>query len=229
VRVRRAEGALGVRERSPIDLAPLFGLRLRTARLDLRLPTDDEIVALARLAEQGIHPADFMPFAVAWTDGIGTASFLDDSVAYHLGAREAWRPEQWRLNFVVVAEGELIGTQGLEAENFATTRVAQTGSWLGQRFQRRGYGTEMRAAVLDLLFRGLDGQVALSGAIVGNDASARVSEKLGYESAGEGFVAPRGEPVREQRFRLAREAWDAHDRIAVEIDGLEACLPLFGL
>ncbi len=104
-----------------------------------------------------------MPFVVAWTDGIGTASFVDDFVAYHVGARESWRPEQWRLNFAVWSGDELIGTQGLEAENFATTRVAQTGSWLGQRFQGSGYGTEMRAAVLDLLFRGLGGKVATVG------------------------------------------------------------------
>ena len=35
--------------------------------------------------------------------------------------------------------------------------------------------------------------------------------------------------VREQYLRLEREAWDARDRIAVEIVGLEPCLPLFGL
>ncbi len=176
-----------------------------------------------------MHPPDFMPFQVAWTDGIGTPSFLDDFAAYHRGARESWRPEQWRLNLAVWAEGELIGTQGLEADDFAATRTAQTGSWLGQSFQGRGYGTEMRAAMLALAFEGLGARVAISGALEGNVASARVSEKLGYEHAGEGVVSPRGEPVREQRFRLTRERWASRERPPVEIVGLDPCLALFGL
>jgi RimJ/RimL family protein N-acetyltransferase len=229
LRGRRAEAAIGLRERSAIDLAPLFDLRLRTPRLELRLPTEDEIVELAHLAEQGVHPPDFMPFAVAWTDGIGTPSFLDDFATYHRGVRESWRPEEWRLNLAVWSGGELVGTQGLEADNFAATRTAQTGSWLGQQFQGRGYGTEMRAAVLALAFEALGARVATSGAIEGNVASARVSEKLGYASAGEGVVSPRGEPLREQRFRLTRERWESLEHPDVEIVGFEPCLPLFGL
>jgi RimJ/RimL family protein N-acetyltransferase len=143
--------------------------------------------------------------------------------------RESWRPEQWRLNLAVWADGELIGTQGLEADDFAATRTVQTGSWLGQRFQGAGYGTEMRAAVLALAFERLGARVANSGAVEGNIASARVSEKLGYEPAGEGFLSPRGEPVREQRFQLTRERWESLDRPPVQVEGLEACLPLFGL
>jgi RimJ/RimL family protein N-acetyltransferase len=186
-------------------------------------------VALGRLAEQGVHPPDFMPFGVAWTDAIGTPSFLEDFAAYHLGSRESWRPDAWRLNFGVWANGELIGTQGLEADNFAATRTAQTGSWLGRRFQGHGYGTEMREAVLAFVFEGLGATVANSGAVEGNAASARVSQKLGYKSAGEGVVSPRGEPLREHRFRLTREDWESRERSRVEIVGLEPCMPLFGL
>jgi RimJ/RimL family protein N-acetyltransferase len=87
----------------------------------------------------------------------------------------------------------------------------------------------MRAAVLELAFTGLGADVALSGALEGNVASARVSEKLGYEPAGEGVQSPRGQPVREQRFRLERALWEARARPPVAIEGLERCLPLFGL
>jgi hypothetical protein len=51
-----------------MEISPLFGLRLRTPRLELRLPTDDELVELRELAHAGVHPPDEMPFAVAWTD-----------------------------------------------------------------------------------------------------------------------------------------------------------------
>jgi RimJ/RimL family protein N-acetyltransferase len=229
VRVRRAEGALGLRERSAIDLSLLFDLRLRTERLELRLPTEDELVEFAHVAEHGVHPPEFMPFQVAWTDAIGTPEFVAGFTDYHRKAREDWSPAFWNLLLGVWAGPEPIGIQGSDARDFITRRTAETGSWLGQRFQGQGYGTEMRTAILELLFRGFGAVVATSGALAGNIASARVSEKLGYEHAGERFVEPRGEPVREQRLKLTRKRWESLDRVSVEIAGLEPCLPLFGL
>jgi RimJ/RimL family protein N-acetyltransferase len=170
-----------------------------------------------------------MPFAVAWSDAIGTPGFLDDFVAFHRQARNEWRAEQWQLLFGVWTGDELIGTQGVSGDDFADAREVVTGSWLGRRFQRQGYGTEMRAAVLELAFAGLGARTAVSGAMEGNVASERVSAKLGYVVAGEGVRAPRGVPVREQTFRLDRERWETLDRLPVEIAGLEPCLPLFGL
>jgi RimJ/RimL family protein N-acetyltransferase len=204
-------------------------LRLRTARLELRLPTEDEIVELVHLAEQGVHPPEFMPFNTPWTDRIGEPDFVEGFVDFHRRARESWSPDHWHLLLGTWVGPSLIGTQGLLALDFLAQGSAETGSWIGQRFQRQGYGTEMRAAVLEFLFRGLGAVVATSGALAGNVASARVSEKLGYESAGERFVEPRGEPVREQRLRLTRETWEHPPRIEVEIVGLDPCLPLFGL
>jgi RimJ/RimL family protein N-acetyltransferase len=224
VRVRRAEAPLGVRHGLAIDLSPLFNLRLRTPRLELRLPTDEELVELAHLAEDGVHPPDEMPFFVAWTDGIGEPGFVDGFVAFHHDRRDEWRPERWHLLLGVWAEGELAGTQGAE---LTAPGTVETGSWIGQRFQRRGIGTEMRAAMLALLFDGLGVEVATSGALEGNIASARVSAKLGYEPAGEDVASPRGLPVRNRKFRLARERWQPP--FAVEIAGLQACLPLFGI
>jgi RimJ/RimL family protein N-acetyltransferase len=208
-----------------MDVSSLLSLRLRTPRLLLRLPAGEELVELARVAERGIHPPEEMPFAVAWTDDLT----VDGFVAFHEAARERWRPEDWSLLFGVWAEGRLAGSQEVAAEGFAARRTVVTGSWLGQEFQRRGYGTEMRAAVLELAFAGLGAEVAFSGALEDSVASARVSEKLGYEPAGEEFHSPRGEPVREQRFRLDRARWEAVERPPVEIEGLEPCLPLFGL
>ncbi len=87
----------------------------------------------------------------------------------------------------------------------------------------------MRAAVLELAFAGLGATRALSGAIEGNAASTRVSEKLGYEAAGSSVVSPRGAPLREIEFVLTRERWDRHRTAAVTLEGLPQCLPLFGL
>jgi RimJ/RimL family protein N-acetyltransferase len=199
---------------------------LRATRLELRLPTDDELVELAHVAEQGVHPPDEMPFFTAWTDGIGKPGFVQEFVRFHLTQRDEWLPDKWHLLLGVWAEGEPAGTQGAQLTEPGT---AETGSWLGQRFQGRGVGTEMRAAILALLFEGLGLDVATSGAFVDNAASARVSEKLGYECVGEDVASPRGVPVRNRKFRLTRAMWQARERPRVEIDGLEPCLPLFGL
>ena len=192
--------------------------------MELRLPTEEEIVGLAHLAEQGVHPPEQMPFFTAWTDGIGKPGFVDEFTRFHRTQREEWRPEKWQLLLGVWVDRELVGTQGAEKTG---ERTVETGSWLGQRFQGRGIGTEMRAAMLTLLFDGLGIEEATSGALEGNVASARVSEKLGYEPAGEDVAAPRGAPVRNRKFRLMRERW--RSPVPVEIQGLSNCRSLFGL
>jgi RimJ/RimL family protein N-acetyltransferase len=206
-----------------MDLAPLFDLRLRTPRLELRLPTDDELLELYRVAEAGIHPPEEMPFAVPWTDTLNEADFL----AFHRGTRERWSPESWTCNFATFLESRVIGSQTVEAGSFAEKREVETGSWLGEAFQGRGYGFEQRAAVLELAFTGLGAHAANSGALVDNVASQRVSEKLGYRHTGTREIAPRGEPVPHYDYRIERDEWRCP--IPVEIEGLEPALPLFGI
>jgi RimJ/RimL family protein N-acetyltransferase len=119
-----------------------------------------------------------------------------------------------------------VGTQSLLAERFAAERVVGTGSWLGRAAQGRGLGTEMRAAVLELAFRGLGTSAATSGWLEGNWASARVSEKLGYREVGLSEMSPRGVPVVHHDVRLERDQWIPP--VPVEITGLEPALALFG-
>ena len=209
-------------------LTPLFELGLRTPRLELRLPTHDEILELSRVAERGIHPPESMPFQEPWTDWIGNDEWPQSFVDFHEQSTAAIRPESWRLQLVTFLDGRPIGTQEIRADNFARDRLVQTGSWLGQEFQQQGYGTEQRLAVLALAFDGLGAEAALSGALEGNADSARVSQKLGYVTTGVGSVAPRGVPVPHTDFRLERAAWRNLDQPTVEIRGLGPCLPLLG-
>src|SRR5207249_2284686 len=48
-----------------LDDARLRAIRLRTPRLELRVPTSDEVDELFEIARAGIHPPEEMPFAVA--------------------------------------------------------------------------------------------------------------------------------------------------------------------
>jgi RimJ/RimL family protein N-acetyltransferase len=220
------EGAADVRVTDAAGIALLTGIRLRTPRLELRLPDDQEIAALAAVAAAGVHPPDEMPFVHPWTDRSGMPTFAAEIAAYHRGCRERWDPETWMLELGVFVDGRVVGGQALRAERFAETRIVDTGSWLGQAHQGVGIGTEMRAAVLELAFSGLGAVAATSGALEGNAASARVSAKLGYDPDGERIVSPRGSPVRERRFRITAGTWVSP--VPVEIIGLEPLLPLFG-
>ena len=210
-----------------MNVAPLYGLRLRTPRLELRLGSRDELVELCELARGGIHPPEEMPFEVPWTDRAGEPTFVEDCVAFHEAALADWRPERWSFNPLIFLAGRPIGSQSMRAEDFAEQRVVDTGSWLGRRFQHQGIGTEMRAAVLELAFRELGAQAATSGSVFGNESSKRVSEKLGYAIVGTSTIAPRGEPVSKYDLRIEREEW--RSPFVVEIAGVEACLPLFGV
>jgi RimJ/RimL family protein N-acetyltransferase len=210
------------------DVWPLFGLVLRTPRLELRLPSLEQLAALGELADEGIHDPAVMPFQTPWTDlppGERGRSVLQ----YAWGTWAALTPQRWTLNFAVLAGGEVVGTQDLGGVDFAVTREVHSGSWLGRRHHGRGIGTEMRAAVLQLGFAGLGAETAVSGAHTDNAASLGVSRKLGYVQDGQGRQAVRGRLEVEQRLRLDRATWEAHRSVPVEIAGLEPCRELLGV
>lgn len=207
---------------------PLFDLRVRTARLELRVPTDDEVVELARLAARGIHAPESMPFAVPWTDP--PSPDLERGVLrWHWRIRAALEPDDWWIDFAVLADDVFVGAQSLTAKQFPVLRTVETGSWVGREFQGRGYGREMRSAILHLAFAGLGAELATSSCFEDNAASRRVSLALGYAENGRDRAAPRGVARELLRFRVDRARWAAGARPAVEVAGLEPCLPLLGI
>ncbi|MEV7801562.1 GNAT family protein [Microbispora sp. NPDC088329] len=205
---------------------PLFALRLTTPRLELRLPDLDDLDALADRAAEGVHDSDAMPFGVPWTDA-PPHERARSTVQFHFRQWGAWSPGDWSCCFVTVWEGQVVGMQAMSAVDFAVTREISTGSWLGQRFQGRGIGTEMRAAVLHLAFAGLGARYARSSAFTDNPRSLAVSRKLGYRDDGLSVHTRRSEAVLQQRLRLSREEWTAPGGFGIH--GLEPCLPLFGI
>ncbi|MFI0357672.1 GNAT family N-acetyltransferase [Actinomadura sp. 9N407] len=211
-----------------VDHFPLLGLRLTTPRLELRLPSPEELAALAELAAEGIHPPETMPFLVPWTNGT-PAEIARGVVQHYWRQLGTWTPQDWSLNLTVLHAGAVVGTQGISGRDLAITRQVGTGSWLGRRHQGQGIGTEMRAAVLHLAFAGLGVQEAVSSAFEDNHASLAVSRKLGYQPDGIERRAIREALVIDHRRRLTRAAWEHHNTTPVTIEGLAPCLPLFGL
>lgn len=209
------------------DVWPLFGLVLRTPRLELRLPSLERLAELGELAAEGVHDPAQMPFFVAWTDQ-PPAHRARAVMQYQWSQWGRLTPASWALELVVIAGGTAVGLQGITGRDFALTREVDSGSWLGRRHQGQGYGTEMRAAVLHLAFAGLGAELARSGAFTDNAASLGVSRKLGYVPDGTARHVVRDRPVTEQRLLLDRERWAAHRSVPVEIEGLAPCLPLLG-
>jgi RimJ/RimL family protein N-acetyltransferase len=207
---------------------PMYDLEVRTPRVTLRYPDDDIVIALADLAAQGIHDPAYMPFTVPWTDAPSPERERGAMQHYWLN-RATWQPHDWNLAFAVEVDGELVGAQGAFAKDFGSLREATTGSWLGQRFQGQGIGTEMRAAILHFLFEGLGATYACSGAFEDNAPSLTVTRKLGYEESGRRRALRRGQPAWLVDYRLPRERWTAQRRDDIELAGVEPCLPLFGV
>jgi RimJ/RimL family protein N-acetyltransferase len=208
-------------------LWPLFALRIRSERLTLRLPTDDDLVRLIEVARAGIHPPGEMPFGVAWSTLRGPA-FDHGFLQHHWEQRARWSPESWDCNLMIERDGEPIGSQSIRGEQFAVMRTVDTGSWLGLRHQGQGFGREMREAALALGFDGLGARVATTEAFLDNAASNGVSRSLGYAENGRGSLAPQGIARETQRFRMTVEDWRSKPRGRVTFEGLDACRPLFG-
>lgn len=210
------------------DLWPLAGLRLRTPRLELRLPSEPDLAALARLAAAGVHDPAFQPFEVEWTDA--PAPEVSRSVLQHHWRQLAdWSSARWTLPLAVVRDELVVGIQSVSGHDFAALREVSTGSWLGLEHQGQGTGTEMRAAALHLAFAGLGAVSAVSGAYTDNKASRAVSRKLGYADDGIERHVRRGQPATLQRLRLDRRTWQAYRSVQVTIEGLEPCMPMFGI
>ncbi|HET9443140.1 MAG TPA: GNAT family protein [Acidimicrobiales bacterium] len=208
---------------------PLFGLTVRTPRLEL-VGVDDALAArLATLAAGGIHDPDTLPFAAPWTDE--PSPVLERKAMQHVWrSRAEWTADTWHLNLATLVDGEVVGTQGVGSHGrWTVLRVVGTGSWLGRAHQGRGIGKEMRAAVLHLAFAGLGAVEARTDAFEDNPASLGVTRALGYEPNGYGRHARRDQPTRMLSFVMTRERWESRRRDDIVVEGLEPCLPLFGL
>jgi len=206
---------------------PFFDLRIRTPHLELRLPTDEDLLELVKVARAGIVDGDRTVFLVPW-HRLPSPAMERQFLQHWWQNRGSWNPSDWQLGLAMVEDGRPIGMQDVIARDFAVRRVVQSGSWIGQEFQGRGLGTEARAAVLALAFDGLHAEAAESGYLQGNAASARVSEKLGYRRIADETVAIEGRPMVEIRVRCTPASWK-RDLVPVTIEGLEPCLKLLGV
>jgi len=211
-----------------VDAFPVFGLTVRTNRLELRLPREDELVELLAVARDGIHDPAEMPFGFAWTD-LPSPDMERGFMQYHWRTRGSWSGDEWILDFGVWADGRLVGSQGMRGDKFSVFKSVGTGSWLGRRFQGQGIGKEMRVAALAFAFDHLRAERATSAAFVDNPASVAVSRALGYVDDGSLWEAPRGVAREQVRFLMTREMWQSREWPSISVSGFDACRDMFGI
>jgi RimJ/RimL family protein N-acetyltransferase len=166
---------------------------LETGRLLLRAPRPGDVKAIAALANNSRVAANTARIPHPY--GPGDAEQFVATVNTRDG----------EACFVILLDGTLIGTCGVEAN----ADDVELGYWLGVPYWGRGFATEAVRAVIDHAFGDLRHDTLQAGARVTNPASRRVLEKCAFQWTGVRLTRIRAihsaAPV--DRFRLDRGLW----------------------
>lgn len=214
-------------------LWPLFDLRLTTPDLSLRPITEADLPELAHILPGDV---ELDPRAHRY-DGVERPAQRGVILAQgYWRALGTWKPDSWAVTFGVFHDGELLGTQGLEGEDFLLLRTVDSSSFLTVAARGRGWGKQMRRAVLGLAFGPLQADYAITAAWHDNAESLGASRSLGYVDNGverhrrEGRTEPDNLVDDMVHLRLTRAEWERRrGGDDLRIAGFEPCRPFFGL
>lgn len=162
---------------------PPFALRLQCGDMELSPVREADLPELAAIAKGGIRHGSFPAFLVDWDSG-SDEQIARNLAQYHWSTRADWSVDNWTIEFTVRVSGRAIGIQGVSADRFPLSRTVSTGSWLATTAQGQGYGTLMRRIIISAFISEFGAVRFDTGYVEGNEASRRVSEKLGYSPNG---------------------------------------------
>jgi RimJ/RimL family protein N-acetyltransferase len=172
---------------------------LLSDRLVLRAPHEDDIDALAHLANNAnvATMVSRMPHPYTVNDA---ADFVRRTKAGGIG--------KCVYAITKADNGAFLGCCGIEpTEDPATVEI---GYWLGEPHWNRGYTTEAAHALIDMVFRTRETVEQIDARCrVTNVASRRVIHKCGFQFQGSGLAASLalGSNVPVEWFRLDRRTW----------------------
>jgi RimJ/RimL family protein N-acetyltransferase len=205
---------------------PLLDLRLTSGDLELAPLVEADLAEVVRLlpADLELNPAATR-FAVDESTHRGVVVHQEYWRSYG-----TWTTQAWRFHLAVRRDGQLLGLQELEGNEFLRLRTVDTSSWVVEAARGAGIGKAMRRAVLALAFDHLGARAAITSAWHDNHASLGVSRSLGYRPNGESLLA-RGDGVDTLvHLRMTLDDWRAAGGApAVTVTGVREALPLFGL
>lgn len=206
-------------------LWPLHGICLVTADLALTVMAEPDLATVI-----SVLPADveLNPHATTYAGFDDEANRRAVFVQGYWRALGLWSPSDWMLPFVVRRDGEVVGVQWLEGPDYLADATVDSSSWLVPTERGRGFGRQMRAAVLTLAFGPLRAEAAISSAVTANVASLGVSRSLDYRPTHASVLPHTGAVL--QHLRLDRGRWVASKSArATQVGGVDAALALFGL
>ena len=206
---------------------PLLDLSISTPDLGLRPMREADLGPVSDLLPDDL---ELDPAATRYPVGDERRSRGIITHQAYWKAYGTWSPSAWRLGFVVTSGGQVVGFQELEGNDFILLRTVDTSSFLIEAARGRGFGKQMRRAVLALAFGPLAAAEAITSAWHDNHASLGVSRSLGYRPNGESRQARDDGCDVMVHLRLPRADWLAADLGRdVAISGFDPCRFLFGL
>ncbi len=161
---------------------------LRTARLALRRVREGD--------EEGLFPLFADWEVIRWLSSPPWPYRREDMQSF-VRQQAKPSPEEPETGFVIALDEESIGVIGVQmrpAGHLQRAAGPHIGYWLGQPFWGQGYMTEALAAAVRHVFATPSHDAIYSGIFVGNAASLRVQEKVGFVRDGETMLhsRPRG-------------------------------------
>ena len=205
---------------------PLLDLRITVGDLELRPLVEADLADVVRAIPADLELNPSLP-------GFDVPDDVRPAVVTHLEywrAYGTWSPGSWNFYVAVRRDGELLGLQGLEGDDFPTLRTVDTSSWLVAGVRGTGLGKAMRRAVLSLAFDHLGARAAITSAWHDNHASLGVSRSLGYRPNGESFLARGDEVDTLVHLRMTADDWTASGgSTGITVVGVDACRQWFGL
>lgn len=157
-------------------VVPMKGLPIETDRLSLRL----------------MNTSDFDPLQKILSDSRVMASF--DAAPFTDQQMSAWLDRNLQhqeihgyglFSVILRSNGILIGDCGLEHMELNGEQVTELGYDFRSDYWNQGFATEAASAVRDFAFYELSLSALISLIRVGNEASRRVSEKIGMRPMSE--------------------------------------------
>ena len=171
---------------------------LLSPRLGMRAPHEDDIDALAHLANNAniANMVARMPHPYTVADA---ADFVRRTRAGAIG--------KCVYAITKADNGAFLGCCGIEPHEDG--RTVELGYWLGEPYWNQGYATEAAHALIDMVFRTRDIEQIDARCRVMNIPSRRVIQKCGFQFQATGMVQSLavGGMVPVEWYRLDRKTW----------------------